>query len=48
VIALESGLSLTAHVSGSRRRVAEGERVEGQWDPAKVWILPHDERRSEP
>jgi ABC-type Fe3+/spermidine/putrescine transport system ATPase subunit len=34
------GLPLTAHVTGSRGRVAEGETVKVEWDPARVWILP--------
>ena len=43
VVDLDGGLSLTAHVSGARSRVGEGERVTISWDPAKVWILPEGE-----
>ena len=43
VVLLETGLSLTAHVKGSRRMVMEGESVELVWDPEKVWILPPTE-----
>jgi len=40
VIALDSGMSLTAHVKGSRNIVREGEVVEVTWDLEKLWILP--------
>jgi len=48
VIVSDRGLRLTAHVAGSRKRVAEGETVEVKWDPARVWILPATEEGSEP
>ena len=40
VIDADDGLTLTAHVTGSRGRVAEGQTVKVEWDPARVWILP--------
>ncbi len=40
VVGLDIGMNLTAHVSGSRRRANEGDRVEVAWDPSKVWLLP--------
>src|SRR5262245_8247441 len=39
-VRLDSGLDMTAHVSGSRQRHAEGKRVELAWDPARVWLIP--------
>jgi ABC-type Fe3+/spermidine/putrescine transport system ATPase subunit len=39
-VRLDSGLDMTAHVSGSRQRFAEGKRVELAWDPARVWLIP--------
>lgn len=39
-VKLDSGLSMTAHVTGSRQRFAEGRRVELAWDPARVWLIP--------
>jgi spermidine/putrescine ABC transporter ATP-binding subunit len=39
-VRLDSGLDMTAHVSGSRHRFAEGKRVELTWDPARVWLIP--------
>jgi ABC-type Fe3+/spermidine/putrescine transport system ATPase subunit len=39
-VRLDSGLDMTAHVSGSRHRYAEGKRVELAWDPTRVWLIP--------
>jgi putative spermidine/putrescine transport system ATP-binding protein len=39
-VRLDSGFAMTAHVSGSRQRFAEGKRVELAWDPARVWLIP--------
>jgi putative spermidine/putrescine transport system ATP-binding protein len=41
-VRLDSGLDMTAHVSGSRQRFAEGKRVELAWDPARVWLIPSE------
>jgi putative spermidine/putrescine transport system ATP-binding protein len=42
-VQLDSGLEMTAHVTGSRQRFAEGKRVELAWDPARVWLIPAEE-----
>jgi putative spermidine/putrescine transport system ATP-binding protein len=42
-VQLDSGLEMTAHVTGSRQRYAEGRRVELAWDPARVWLIPAEE-----
>src|SRR5215813_11117108 len=39
-VRLDSGLEMTAHVTGSRQRHAEGKRVELAWDPVRVWLIP--------
>jgi putative spermidine/putrescine transport system ATP-binding protein len=42
-VQLDSGLEMTAHVTGSRQRHAEGKRVELAWDPARVWLIPAED-----
>ena len=43
-VALDSGFQLIALVPGSRSKFAEGARVSLDWDAAKVWLLPKEDR----
>ncbi|MFO1090658.1 MAG: ABC transporter ATP-binding protein [Hyphomicrobiales bacterium] len=39
-VRLDQGLTMTAHVTGSRTRYEEGQKVGLAWDPGRVWFIP--------